>query len=410
MTKTGVSVATKFTSLKNGLALFGMTPPGWLAIGTWLVLEAGLHVIAHNIQSSLMFNVKNSQALIIFPLKRYGMVYTAGLSGSMGLVYGSPTFNDVGPIEKLYAEWLAPSEEDGWLTGVLKSTFLSEDVQNEAAKYRRDNTAFFANNGNSIGNEIQAESTVFGVAINRGSGKFSSVYGMSTHNRINPFEDNLDEEEKAKVLERYNNTLKNKAILSMEDFTAPKIYNNFRNVAEDIRFRKYVGPKESPNGFLRILHLEKQLDVNSGLQGISGIYHKDASNTRSLNIPYIRYNDGKIYDIPYLSLDAFNVLHEIVEKAYQSIVKINRADNTQIKADFGSNHIILFSALRIGNESDKAASAGNTFTIKATGNLNLGKILNELYENKGKKVFYSDQKGDGQYKITVFPVDYVAKN
>ena len=410
MTKTGVSVATKFTSLKNGLALFGMTPPGWLAIGTWLVLEAGLHVIAHNIQSSLMFNVKNSQALIIFPLKRYGMVYTAGLSGSMGLVYGSPTFNDVGPIEKLYAEWLAPSEEDGWLTGMLKSTFLSEDVQNEAAKYRRDNTAFFANNGNPIGDGIQAESTVFGVAKNRGSGKFSSVYGMSTHNRINPFEDNLDEEEKAKVLERYNNTLKNKAILSMEDFTAPKIYNNFRNVAEDIRFRKYVGPKESPNGFLRILHLEKQLDVNSGLQGISGIYHKDASNTRSLNIPYIRYNDGKIYDIPYLSLDAFNVLHEIVEKAYQSIVKINRADNTQIKADFGSNHIILFSALRIGNESDKAASAGNTFTIKATGNLNLGKILNELYENKGKKVFYSDQKGDGQYKITVFPVDYVAKN
>lgn len=410
MAKTGVSVATKFTSLKKGLALFGMTPPGWLAIGTWLVLEAGLHVIAHNIQSSLMFNVKNSQALIIFPLKRYGMVYTAGLSGSMGLVYGSPTFNDVGPIEKLYAEWLAPSEEDGWLTGVLKSTFLSEDVQNEAAKYRRDNTAFFANNGNSIGDEIQAESTVFGVAKNRGSGKFSSVYGMSTQNRINPFEDNLDEEEKAKVLERYNNTLKNKAIMSMEDFTAPKIYNNFRNVAEDIRFRKYVGSKESPNGFLRILHLEKQLDVNSGLQGVSGIYHKDASNTRSLNIPYIRYNDGKIYDIPYLSLDAFNVLHEIVEKAYQSVVKINRADNTQIKADFGNNHIILFSALRIGNESDKAASAGNTFTIKATGNLNLGKILNELYENKGKKVFYSDQKGDGQYKITVFPVDYVAKN
>ena len=410
MAKAGVSATTKLTNLKTGLAFFGMTPPGWLAIGTWLAIEAGLHVIAHNIQSSLMFNVKNSQALIIFPLKRYGMVYTAGLSGSMGLVYGSPTFNDVGPIEKLYTEWLAPSEEDGWLTGILKATFLSEDVQNEATKYRRDNTAFFANNGNSIGDEIQAESTVFGVAKNRGSGKFSSIYGMSTQNRINPFEDNLDEEEKAKVLERYNNSLKDKAIVSMEDFTAPKIYNNFRNIVEDIRFRKYVGPKESPNGFLRILHLEKQLDINKGIQGVSGIYHKDASNTRSLNIPYIRYNDGKIYDIPYLSLDAFNVLHEIVEKAYQSVVKINRADNTQVKADFGNNHIILFSALRIGSESDKAVASGNTFTIKAIGNLNLGKILNELYENNGKKVFYSDQKGDGQYKITVFPLDYVAKN
>lgn len=410
MAKAGVSATTKLTNLKAGLAVFGMTPPGWLAIGTWLAIEAGLHVIAHNIQSSLMFNVKNSQALIIFPLKRYGMVYTAGLSGSMGLVYGSPTFNDIGPIEKLYAEWLAPSEEDGWLTGLLKSTFLSEDVQNEAAKYRRDNTAFFANNGNSIGDEIQAESTVFGVAKNRGSGKFSSVYGMSTQNRINPFEDNLDEEEKAKVLERYNNSLKGKAIVSMEDFTAPKIYNNFRNIVEDIRFRKYVGPKESPNGFLRILHLEKQLDINKEIQGVSGIYHKDASNTRSLNIPYIRYNDGKIYDIPYLSLDAFNVLHEIVEKAYQSVVKINRADNTQVQADFGNNHIILFSALRIGSTSDKTAAAGNTFTIKAVGDISLGKILNELYQNNGKKVFYSDQKGNGQYKITVFPLDYVAKN
>lgn len=409
MAKAGVSVATSLKNIKGGLLFLKMTPSLWRATGVGLAIEVGLHVIAHNIQSWLIFNVKNSQALVIFPLKRYGMVYTAGLSGSMGLVYGSPTFNDVGPIKKLYTEWLAPSEEDGWLTGILKATFLSEDVQNEAAKYRRDNTAFFANNGNSIGDGIQAESTVFGVAKNRSSGKFSSIYGMSTQNRINPFEDNLDEEEKAKVLKRYNNSLKGKTIVSMEDFTAPKIYNNFRNIVEDIRFRKYVGPKESPNGFLRILHLEKQLDINKGIQGVSGIYHKDASNTRSLNIPYIRYNDGKIYDVPYLSLDAFNVLHEIVEKAYQSVVKINRADNTQVKADFGNNHIILFSALRIGSESDKAAASGNTFIIKAIGNLNLGKILNELYENNGKKVFYSDQKGNGQYKITVFPLDYVAK-
>lgn len=405
----GIKLASGLKSLGGGLAAIAMNPPAWIAIGAWLVLDAGMHAVAHNVQSALLFNVKNAQALIIFPLKRYGMAYTAGLSGSMGLVYGSPTFNDVGPIEKLYAEWLAPNEEDSWLTGILKATFLSEDVQNEAAKYRRDNTAFFANNGNPIGDGVQAESTVFGVAKNRGSGKFSSVYGMSTQNRINPYEDNLDEEEKAKVLERYNNSLKSKVIVSMEDFTTPKIYNNFRNIAEDIRFRKYVGSIESHNGFLRILHLEKQLNKNSSIQGVSGIYHKDASNTRSLNIPYIRYNDGKIYDVPYLSYDAFNVLHEIVDKAYQQVVKINRADNVQVKTDFGNNHIILFSALRIGNESDKAASAGNTFTIKATGNLNLGKILNELYENKGKKVFYSDQKGDGQYKITVFPVDYVAK-
>lgn len=381
-----------------------------LALAKWIIAETGLRIVAHNIQSALLFNIRNSQALIIFPLKRYGMAYTAGLSGSMGLVYGSPTFNDVGPIEKLYAEWLAPNEEDNWLTGVLKTTFLSEDVQNEAAKYRRDNTAFFANNGNSIGDGIQAESTVFGVAKNRGSGKFSSVYGMSTQNRINPYEDNLDEEEKTKVLERYNNSLKGKAIISMEDFTTPKIYNNFRNIAEDIRFRKYVGPIESHNGFLRILHLEKQLNKNSSIQGVSGIYHKDASNTRSLNIPYIKYNDGKIYDVPYLSYDAFNVLHEIVDKAYQQVVKINRTDNAQVKADLGKNHIILFSALCIGSNSDKTAAAGNTFTIKAVGDIDLGKILNELYNNNGKKVFYSDQKGNGQYKITVFPLDYIAKN
>ena len=73
-------------------------------------------------------NIKNSQALIVFPLKRFGMAYTAGLGGSMGLVYGSPTFNDLGPLETLYGKWLAPSEEDSGIVGFLKMMLLKQNI------------------------------------------------------------------------------------------------------------------------------------------------------------------------------------------------------------------------------------------------------------------------------------------
>ena len=414
----GLSMAKNYASkgwkaVKGGMALLTLNPPGWVAFIGWLVAETAVHAVAHSIENAILFKIKNSQALIIFPLKRYGMPYTAGLSGSMGLVYGSPTFNDMGPIEELYSKWLLPNEENSDLADFLRVTFLSEDIMNEAAKYRRDNTAFNPNAGNTIGNEIQMQSSIYGVARNRGSGKFSSIYGMSAQNRINPFDEGLNENEKQLIKERFNDAMNQYAPKNIEDFTTPKIYNQFRNVAEDIRFRKFIGTQNSPNGFLRILHKEKQNSRNSKVSGISGNYHKDVNNISSMNVPYIRYeygNNKSYYDVPFLSVEAFNVLREIVNTAYNSVVKIQRTDVAQLKADCGNNHIILYSALQIGNEGDKTSAAGYSFTIKAIGNeLKLNDILKKLYDDKGKKVFYSETKGNNQYKITVYPIDYIIK-
>ena len=124
-------------------------------------------------------------------------------------------------------------------------------------------------------------------------------------------------------------------------------------------------------------------------------------------------NDNPSVDVPILYTQKITFTNiSLTTTPFFSYIESNNEGTFQLSTscDLGKNHIILFSALCIGSNSDKTAAAGNTFTIKAVGNIDLGKILNELYNNNGKKVFYSDQKGNGQYKITVFPLDYVAKN
>ena len=168
--------------------------------------------------------------------------------------------------------------------------YLSEDVQNEAAKYRRDNTLYSYKTGNSIGREIQIESTVFGVARTTGSKRFNTVLGMSNIKRLDLKSEeyqNLPDDKKAAYKKQYEDKLLLTTPKSLDEFTSPKLYNSFRNLLEDPKLKPF---RETVNGFLRFRHLEAQTGKNSSSLDtvIRGIYHKDMGINKGIDVSYLK--------------------------------------------------------------------------------------------------------------------------
>ena len=60
-------------------------------------------------------------------------------------------------------------------------------------------------------------------------------------------------------------------------------------------------------------------------------------------------NSREIFDLPYLTLEAADILQEIVSRAYQVIIKRQEDDKAEEWTNFTRNHILVLSALRIGD-------------------------------------------------------------
>ena len=80
------------------------------AVAPVIVVDLLVQGMIGGINDYLLFKVKNYKVLQIFPLKKNGMVYTAGLDGNIGSVYGSPTYGQCGPLEKTFALLFADSK------------------------------------------------------------------------------------------------------------------------------------------------------------------------------------------------------------------------------------------------------------------------------------------------------------
>lgn len=160
-------------------------------------------MVGSTIPKMLYWPVKNHQVLIVFPLKKNGMVYTAGLEGSQGLVYGSPTFKEGGVIETYIAEYMTPNPEDAWYAKLMKEVFLDEDLVNAAGQYNRNFKVFNnqSNGQNAISDEVlkqdMIESSSFGVRHNSVFSAPTNVTGLSAcFNRAT----NLQKDENARKL------------------------------------------------------------------------------------------------------------------------------------------------------------------------------------------------------------------
>ena len=356
-----------YKALFNGLALIGGGPILWAV--KEFVYYMGVECMVQSLNNYLYYGIRNAQALTVFPLKKHGMAYTAGLEGSVGLVFGSPTFNNRGFTDEL-VNAIFPSEESGALQRTIFALVSSEDLMTEIGKIRRNNEFYSMNTNNTAGMEAKMESTVWGVAAGKTTRKFDSIVGMSSvdRTRIPDKASTVEEKEiyKKKII----------TIDTIDDFLSNPSATSLYNISTDPKLKKYI-----EIGFLKIYHVEAHKNSqtapkNIGLERLK----KDTGSGEAVDIPCIRYTeDDSVLDVPYLGYEARNTLAEIVEFAFKSLKSSNNKDIHQALQEKSGNNIIVISALRIGDKKNIESAAGISFTIVGTGILaeRLSSIIEE---------------------------------
>lgn len=310
------------------------------------------------VYSALERWMASKQVLQVFPLKKNGKVYTAGLMGSKGMVYGSPSYEQQGFYDSLFGSITNPNVNP--LLKVLQWIFLSDEMREIGARYRREPDP-----------ESGPDETVTTIDILQGVAEMQTgnVAGYKRHlfrSRINP----SSKEALSSAIVKYGLRDTN-AIETQGRIVKENVY-----LLKDPRIQKAID-----EGIFEIVH-------NAG-------YEEDMYETKEFNISGERVmvnaivetrGGRKIYDLPFLKDDALDVLNEIIVRASKVVADFRHEETEEKPKDF----LLLVSALKVGDNS--LACTGYSFILEAHGerlnNQTLASIVKDVYEdvkNTGQK-------------------------
>ena len=381
--KGALSVAKGIGNIGTAAAAIMASPVGFLAvsgvvIAKTFILETIVTSIIGGINNWLLYLVKNERVLQIFPLKKNGRVYTAGLEGNLGLVYGSPTYGECGPMAKVYANLFADSKENDTFDVVfnfIRSCIISPDLRAEAAKFQPDLSYASYIGDDDTNTERVIESTAIGI----------EKTPAFTFKKKNSFDLSLDN---TRAIIRKKNNKEFKAIES--GFSSYHVDNIGQILENSNKKNQMQISKYQPllpyikNKFLVILHEEPELLEKNHKLNVEKLETSIAGGRDT--IVCIKRSSSET-DVPFLAKDALIVLNDIVTESFKTILK-DKADNIKDEAELSralnGSKIVLMSGLIIGSEN-LYCSSGFSFSLKGTGDLANG-VLNNIIEKFYKKI------------------------
>lgn len=325
----------------------------------YVLIAMGVITITSCLLQSLYWKIKNMQVLIIFPLKKNGLPYTAGLDGNQGLVYGSSTWNNVGFLEGLAEKYLSPHQDDSLFSEVVQSVLSTDQIADVAARYNRDFNSFNTMNSDALYNQQNIESVSFGLLRTPEFNRQKSTIGLSIFPRaiVRDIQNTQQVKNYVKAFDPYY-------IANIESLLSDQSRKNNMLISNYYDLKPFI----EDNGFLEILHehlegsnidyVTHDIVVEKKQKKINGITSVETVNGK----------EYKIEDVPYLSKDALIVLTDIVKEARKTIYSNNPNDSIQHDIEKSTDKIILTSALRVGSPY-KNTSSGYSFTIRGTGDL-----------------------------------------
>ena len=371
---------------------FSITPAGIIAN----LVEATLETVAVESIGSTVMNMfkkytRNLQVLTIYPLKRYGIVWTAGVAGSMGMIYGDPSYKEQGAWTKLMNKVSGiddderikndPSSAIGAYTGSLISD--PEVYKDAVAKSQRDSGMVDANgkptsSNNLFKNTLQASygmSTLSGNTVKQDYRRLL----MTPRADYSLYDD---------VQTSYNYF----AMQNTSNFQDDPKMKNVKMIGDDPRFRPYI--KE---GFFKIIHETPAL--NDGKYVESKILNIGGEQKYVKVMEYDLDNGDHVYDMPLLNPDAIDVLYEIIRRAKNNMPTANSSDPQESYDETQNSFIALDSALRIGDTESQAA-AGFTFILHAVENAT--NPLVDAIIDFAQEVKQDAAESDGQLASEIF--------
>lgn len=339
--KNFVSITGIAGSLFTGVAASSIVMP-LLAISA---MSIGFSIMGNYISNTLHRTLKNLQAMQIFPLKKNGIPFTAGVIGSQGFVYGSPTYNQQGGATAFLSKLLGEDINSNFLE-IFKG-FYTEDVLQNVVDSNLRNLKLVDENNNSTRNIKQFEDSMKSIITSQ-----SDL--PKDYRELQIIKLALSNSEQLAAYKKY-------ALLSSNFKTDPKLANNIL-ISDSAKIKSYLDER-----FLLILHetpaLNKSKQVFTYTINING----ENKYIKSINS---KSKDGQktIYDIPFLNPNALNVLIEILNREKNKMPPANASDPTEHYEYTKNSFILLKSALR-ANDPDTLASTGFSFILEPYGNI-----------------------------------------
>ena len=322
-----------------------------------------------SVQSFLYRTVRNSQVLTLFPLKKFGMAFVAGVDGHQGSVYGTTQYKTVGPLEQLYARLLSgESAKDAGFIEECASTILAfftdEDIKKEAAKYKRNEE--FITNLVTDPDQLKEEQlqSINTPLLDKSVYLPKTAYGMSLMPRAM---NKWDKATRALVKKTLEQTA---CIDNIQDWIINPNLKNLCYIPDSIHLERMFRCK-----FVRLAQdqIEKEEGFNS-----KNLLHYNFVNAQKKAI-YVagikrieKTPDGKqidVLDVPFLSQDAIVILKEICEFVLTKL--LNKPDDKEIQQYAKDTCLIISSALQVASRNEQYKS-GYHFILTGTGVLGDG--------------------------------------
>lgn len=398
-TKATLKTARKAKKLISGLRVAGVAvgelllgPAGW---GALLVEVLGLIAsvaVGKFINAFLEMTMKNLQVLQIYPLKRYGLCWTAGVEGSKGLVVGSPSHAQQGALTEMMAN-LFGSDPDG-IAATVGSFFADDSLSDVADKYK-EQIGVTGEDGEGMDTTSSYSETIARQSVQMGEVP-NDYRAMEIVPRIVY---DLGSNDFIQTREHF-------AIMNKENWMNDSRLQHVKLVSQDPRLKPYMD--EVPR-FFRIIHEEPALNKDNG-QVDTLTLSKNGSKHYIKAMHQPLGNGGECLDVPMLHEEAMNILYEIVRRA-----KLNMptgSDQNENYEKIKGSFIALESALRIG-DNESMGSTGFTFILvgseQAAPALEAAitelsqEIENDAKENgmRNAQIFTSQPQGGNKVAISV---------
>lgn len=338
----GTAIGTAGAAVGAGAGIGASIVAAAPAILTGIAITAGMTILTTTVSNAINRMMKNAQVLTIYPLKRYGIAYTAGVAGSKGMVYGSPSFNEQGMFTSIMSKLAGSS--DNPLVSMMQALVFDDETRALADKYRRDAGVTDAD-GNPTDTEASYDATLRNVA--------SQSYGVPSDYRTQQLMHQAITPKELKA------TYDHYAMVDPERFhNDPKLKLNTL-ISGDARIKPYM-----EEGFFQILHETPALNV--GLRVTDQLINMGGSDVYIKAIAYSNKDGSPCYDLPLLNQDAINVLHEILRRTKNNMPSVNGSDPYEAYDSTKDAFVALKSALRVGDK-DSCASTGFCFILEPHG-------------------------------------------
>lgn len=382
----GGKVATKVSVNVAGRAMLSLLRAvGPIRIATTLASTLVLPFVNAFIEDEL----KNYKVIKIYPLKKFGYVYTAGFEGARGTVYGSPTWGDRGSLGDLFDA----IQDNCPILGTIADFIFNDEVKSLASKYQRDNSII-----NNDGTAADMELKYGQFSAHLAGDNFTYQASGYREQQLSP-RATLDKPASMQA------TVTQLAMTDVEHYHEDPKLKRMRLISQDSRLRDYVNEQ-----FLLIIHEDPGMNTGKYAEEDTLVIDGKSYRTKYYKSKDTQGND--VIDIPLLHNDAMNILYEIVRRAKNYMPNANSMDKNENYELLKNSYLVVKSALRIGDKTSMGAT-GCTFIIAGTDETSqralksaLTNLDAEIKSDENKALGYNTEifsyKEDADKEVRVF--------